>query len=460
MTLTVQTAEDELRQLTLTIQVDEERVRKAMQAKARELSRDVNLPGFRPGKAPYDVIVRRIGEETLRFEAIEDLAQPVFEEALEQEGIEPYAQPTLEDIEPNPVTLKFIVPLSPQVTLGDYRALRQPVEEVQVTEEAVDEALELVRVRHQSIETVERPAQVGDVVALSGSGRLAATEPPAEGEESPAEDNTIFDTERMEVLLDEKSLFPETPFVENIVGMNVGDQKSFSFVFPDPYEDEAEFAGREATFDVSVLEVKERELPELNDDLAKQDGNFETLDELREETRKRLVHDAEDTAKGQLIDQMIDRLLDDATLVYPPAAVEAQIDDMVGNFKNYLSRSGWKFEDYLNLSSMTEDSLRNEYREEAETQLRRQLVLRQFILDEKLRIGVSDIDEIVEERVARFSNEELRENMRNYYRTGRGLDQISSEVLSDNTYERARAIFLGEAPDLATLDDEEADEEE
>ncbi|RIK23427.1 MAG: hypothetical protein DCC51_03775 [Anaerolineae bacterium] len=409
MTLTVQTAEDELRQLTLTIQVDEERVRKAMQAKARELSRDVNLPGFRPGKAPYDVIVRRIGEETLRFEAIEDLAQPVFEEALEQEGIEPYAQPTLEDIEPNPVTLKFIVPLSPQVTLGDYRALRQPVEEVQVTEEAVDEALELVRVRHQSIETVERPAQ---------------------------------------------------PFVENIVGMNVGDQKSFSFVFPDPYEDEAEFAGREATFDVSVLEVKERELPELNDDLAKQDGNFETLDELREETRKRLVHDAEDTAKGQLIDQMIDRLLDDATLVYPPAAVEAQIDDMVGNFKNYLSRSGWKFEDYLNLSSMTEDSLRNEYREEAETQLRRQLVLRQFILDEKLRIGVSDIDEIVEERVARFSNEELRENMRNYYRTGRGLDQISSEVLSDKTYERARAIFLGEAPDLATLDDEEADEEE
>ena len=460
MTLTIQTAEDELRQLSLTVQVDEERVRKAMQVKARELGREVNLPGFRPGKAPYDVIVRRIGEETLRGEAIEDLVQPVFEEALEQEGIDPYARPVLEEIEPDPLIFKFTVPLTPTVTLGEYRAVRQEIEDVQVTDEAVNEALEYVRMRHQNIETVDRAAETGDVVAISGSGRFTMPKLAAEGEEPATEAETIFEEERLEILLDDKTLFPETPFVENLVGLSVGDQKTFSFDFPDPYEQEAEYAGREAIFDVTILEVKNRELPELDDELAKQEGNYETLDELREAIRGDLTKEAEDAAKEQAIEQMVDRLLEDAVLVYPPAAVEAQIDEMVNDFKNRLTRSNWKYEDYLNLQGMTEEGLRSEFEENAEVQLRRQLALRQFILDEKLRIEAADIDHLIEDRVARFDNEGLRDSMRNYYRSGRGFDQISSEVLSAKTYERVREIFRGEAPDLAVLEAEAADEEE
>lgn len=460
MTLTIHTAEDDLRQLTLTIEVDEERVRKAMQAKARELGREVQLPGFRPGKAPYDVIVRRIGEDTLRAEAIEDLAQPVFEEALQQEGIEPYARPTLDDIEPKPVVLKFTVPLSPMVTLGDYRAIRQDVEEIQVTEEALNEALEHVRTRHQVIETVERPAEVGDVVAISGGGKFATPPPAAEGEEQAAEGETIFEEERLEILLDDKTLFPETPFVENVVGLSAGDQKEFSFTFPDPYEQETEYAGREAIFDVTVLEVKKRELPPLDEELAKLEGNFETLDDLRAALRRDLTTQAEEADREKTIDDMIHHLIEGATMVYPPAAIEAQIDDMLEDFKNRLARSGWKYEDYLNLQGMTEESLRADFNENAEDQLRHQLALRQFILDEKLRVEAADIDEIIEERIARFDNDGLRDSMRNYYRSGRGFDLISSEVLSNKAYERVRAIYSGNAPDLDAIVDVAADEEE
>ena len=477
MTLTIQTAEDELRQLTMTIEVDEERVRQAMQKKARELGREVNLPGFRPGKAPYDVLVRRIGEDTLRAEAVEDLVQPVFEEALEQEDIDPYARPTLEDMELKPLTLKFTVPLSPVVTLGDYRALRREVEAAEVTDEALTEALERVRDHHQTIETVERPAQVGDVVAISGRGWFAAR--PAAEDADPAEDaaqdetaaedapaaeagdeDTIFDEERLELLLDEKSLFPGTPFVDNIVGLTVGDQKTISLTFPDPYEQEADFAGREATFDVTVLEVKQRDLPALDDDLAKLEGKFETLDELRESLREGLQKQAEGAIKEKTIDDMIHLLMEDATMVYPPAAVEAQIDDMVEDFKNRLSRSGWQFQDYLNLQGMTEESLREDFTGNAEDTLRHQLALRQFILDEKLRVEMADIDHLIEGNVARFDNEALRDNMRNYYRTGRGFEQISTEVLSNKTYERIQAIFSGNAPDLSTIPDLADDEEE
>ena len=478
MTLTIQTAENETREMTLTIEVAEERVRQAMQKKARELSREVHLPGFRPGKAPYDVLVRRIGEDTLRAEAIEDMVQPVFEEALAQGDIDPYARPTLEDIESKPLVLKFTVPLTPRVTLGDYRARRQELEEVTVTDEALQEALEYVRVRHQAIETVERPAEAGDVVTISGQGRFTSARPTAEGEETPAEPaegeeavtdteeetptegETIFDEERLELLLDDKTLFPDTPFVENLVGLAAGDQKSFSFTFADPYEQDAEYAGREAAFDVTVLEVKRRDLPALDDDLAKQEGEYETVDDLRAALRANLTREAESTAKEKAIEEMIDQLLEEAELIYPPAAVEAEIDDMVEQFKSQLARSGWQYQDYLNLQGMTEEALRADFAENAATRLRRQLVLRQFILDEKLRVTAADIDALIEERVERFDNDGLRDSMRNYYRSGRGFELISSEVLSNKAYERVREVWSGNAPDLAALEAEAADEEE
>lgn len=460
MTLTIQSSEDDLRQLTLTIEVDEDRVRKAMQKKARELSREVHLPGFRPGKAPYDVLVRRIGEDTLRAEAVEDLVQPVFEEALEQEGVDLYAQPSLENIELHPVTFKFIVPLSPTVVLGDYRAIRQDVEDVQVTDEALTEALEYVRMRHQVIEPVERAAEAGDVVTIGGRGKFTAPKPAAEGEEAATEGEMLFEEESLDLLLDDKTLFPDTPFVENLIGMSVGDQKEFTFVFPDPYEQDAEYAGREATFDVTVLAVKRRELPALDDELAKLEGKYETLDELREALRDDLAKEAEAAIKEKTIDDMIHHLIEDATMVYPPAAVEAQIDDMLEDFKNRLARTGWKYEDYLNLQGMTEENLRADFNENAEDQLRHQLSLRQFILDEKLRVTAADVDELIDERIARFDNPGLRDSMRAYYRKGQGFDMISSEVLSNKAYERIRAIFSGNAPDLDALDEETADEEE
>ncbi len=483
MTLTIQTAEDDKRQLTLTIEVDETRVQKAMQQKARELSREINLPGFRPGKAPYDVVVRRIGEDTLRGEAIEDLVQPVFEEALSQADIDPYAQASLDDIQIKPLTLTFTVPLSPTVALGAYRERRQELEAVSVGDEAIQEALELVQSHHQVIETVERPAAEGDVIALSGRGYLAARPPAetsageaaeaetpeAEATEAEADDETaaaeagqevLFDEERLDILLDSKTLFPETPFVENLIGLSVGDQKQFSFTFPDPYEPEPEHAGREARFDVAILEVKKRELPSIDDDLAKLDGRHETLDELRQALRVDLTREAEDTEKERLIEEMTDHLLEDAQLVYPPAAVESQLDDMVEDFKKRLARSGWEFQDYLNLQGMTEESLREDFRENAENQLRHQLALRQFILDEHIRINTADLEPMIEERVARFDNEGLRESLRNYYRSGQGLDAISGAVLSNKVYERIRAILSGEAPDLATLEAEAAEDEE
>lgn len=489
MTLTIHTEEDKQRQLTLTITVDEARVQDAMRAKARELGKEFRIPGFRPGKAPYAVIARRIGEDTLRAETIEDLIQPVFEEALEQENIDPYARPTLEDIEQEPVVFKFTIPLSPEVKLGGYRETRRDVEQVEVTDEAVQEALEYAQSRHQQLETVDRPAEEGDVVTISGSGQFTSPAP-TEAEEETAEEEgaeeaeeteeteetetpapeessegeMIFREESLEVLLDPEALFPQTPFVENLIGMSVGDQKTFTFTFPEEYELESDFSGREAKFDITVLEVKNREVPPIDDELAKLEGDYEDLEAFKEALRAQLAEQAQESAKEKLIEEMTDTLLEDVEMVYAPASVEAQIDDMVEDFKNRLTRSGWQPQDYLQLQGMTEETLREDFRENAETQLKRQLALRQFILDEKLRVGAADIDNLIEARVERFSgNETLQNSMRDFYRTGSGFEAISSEVLRDKVYERIVAILSGEAPDPAELEaalESSADEEE
>lgn len=472
MTLTIHTEEDSQRQLAMTIEVDEARVQKAMRQKARQLAGELTFPGFRPGKAPYQVIVRRVGEEALRAEAVEDMAQAVFEEALAETDTEPYGRASLDDLELDPVVMKFTVPLSPVVTLADYRSYRKELEPAKVEEEAVQEALDYIQTRHQTLEEVDRPAQPGDVVAISGSGRLLprpqAAPPETQGEDAEMpvaeESETIFDDERLELLLEEKTLFSGTTFFEQLVGMSAGDSKSFQITFPDDYEDNESYSGREAAFDITLLNVQKRELPPVDDELAKMEGNYETLDELIADIRKELLQAAENASKGEVIEEMLDHLIEGATIVYPPAAVEAQIDDMVEDFKARLARSGWQVEDYLRLQGLTDESLREDFRENAEQQLVRQLALRQFVLDEKLRVEMKDVEEAIERRLAQFDNEGLKDAMRNYYRSGRGLETVSSEALSDKVYERMRAIMAGEAPDLAALaaeaEAEEVDEEE
>ena len=482
MTLKIQTEQDDQRQLLMTIEVPEDRVEKQMRQTARKLAKEVSIPGFRRGKVPYQVLVKRIGRDALRTEAVEDMLQSVFTEALDEIDPDIYAPANFDDMEMEPLVLKFTIPLTPEVALGEYRELRKEIEPVEVSEEALSEALERIQTQHQQLEDVDRPVEKGDMVTLSGKGELLPgeeeeEEPEAEAEETEdgddaetaesedthdhdhSEDNVIFNTESVEMVMEGKQIFWGEAFVDNIVGMAAGDEKTFTITFPEEFEEE-ELAGREATFTINVLNVRSRNLPPLDDELAKLEGTFETLEELRESIQKELQNNAEGEAKNALIEGMIDDLLEDATLVYPPAAVESEIDGMLNNFKNQVTRAGWNWEDFLQLQSAQEEQLRENFREGAEEQLKRQLALRQFIFDEKLRVAEEDINAAIDERVSQFGdNEALLEGMRDYYKSGPGFDMLSSEVLMEKAYERIEAILTGNAPDLTELDAEEAEAE-
>jgi trigger factor len=443
VTLTIQSAEDQQRQLAVTIEVAEDRVQKAMRDTARTLGREIEFPGFRKGKVPYQVLVRRIGEDSLRAEAVEGMLTGVLEEAIEEMGVDLYGQPTLDDMQMEPLVIKLTIPLEPVVKLGDYRSIRREVTPVEVREEAIAESLEHIRTHHELKEPVDRPAQVGDSVSVSGKGQVVQED--GQGE-------VIFNEERLELLMEPEKTFAGTPFVENLVGSSAGDEKEFTFTFPETFEDES-LANKEAHFKLTVLEVQSRELPELNDELAKKEGQYETLDELKDALRKELALKLEEQGKSERMEEMMNDMLAGAEMVYPPAAVHQELDSMINTLREQVTASGWKWEDYLKLQGKSVESLHDEFHERAEDRLRRSLVLRNFIQEEKITIDAGEIDAALQERLDRFGEGDMRGYMQEYFMRGRGRELLMNEILVDKIQTRMDAILTGNAPDLSALEE-------
>ena len=444
MALTIHQEEDAQRQLQVKVEVPEERVQKEMRRKARVLARELHVPGFRPGKAPYNVIVSRVGEDALRAEAADGLLQAVFQEMLEEIAVEPYAQVKADNPQMNPLTFEFVVPLSPVTELGDYRSIRQAKEVVAVTDEAVADALEHLRTHHEVVEPVDRPVQAGDIATVGGTGSFVD----ANGNAQP-----LFNEERTDLLMDEDVLFKGTPFVAGLLGHEAGDGVEIAFTFPEDYDDDT-LAGRDASFQLTILDVKKRELPELDDDLAKQDGKYETLDELRDALRSELEKQAEQQARNDFLEQMLDEMLALATLNYPPAALEAELDELVEDLKTQVTRSGWEWDDYLRLQNESEEALREQMQENAATRLKRNLILTKFVVEEKLTLAEDAMAAAIEKQVSGFEQGGLRDYMRNYFLNGPGRETLASQLLMDLIVDRLEAIGAGNAPDLDALVEE------
>lgn len=464
MTLTINTQVDDQRQLTMTVEVGEDRVKKEMQKTMRKLAQEVNIPGFRKGKVPTQVITRRFGEETIRLETIDDMTPAIFEEAVTQASVEIYAQPALMVVKISPLVLEFKIPLAPEVKLGDYRAIRQEVASVEVSDKAVDDELEALREKNRTLEDVERPIEVGDLVNVAGKAELLpkveeaseeeASEDESAEEDEELEDSVLFDSENLNFIMDPVKTFPGTPFVENLLGLSVGDEKDFNLLFPADFEAE-EMAGREATFHLKIQKVQKRDLPALDDELAKKE-NADSLEALRHSVRENLVKTAEHEAKDKLIEDMVDKLLEIAEVAYPPAAVELELDDLVESFKGQVQYSQWVWEDYLKMQNKTEEDIRVDFRETAVSRLRRQLVLRQLIQEEQLAVKEEEMSQAVEERVARFDNPELQDGMRKYFSEGYGANSIRADLLMDKVAQRITLILNGNAPALDTTTEENA----
>ncbi|MBE3590500.1 MAG: trigger factor [Firmicutes bacterium] len=377
--------------VALKVEVGPEVVDRALDRAYRRLVRRVTIPGFRKGKAPRSIFERFVGRAALWDEAMDEMVADAYLQAVRETGIEPIDQPKIDlqpDYDANRVAFRAEVLVKPEVQLGDYRSLRLEPEPAAVSEEDVDEALERLREQRAELVAVEdgRPVQPGDFVVIDFQGRLADGTPIERG----AAEGYLVEIGAGQLL---------EGIEDGIVGMRVDETKDIPAKFPEDYGVD-ELAGKEAVFSVTVREIKERRLPELNDDFAREAGPYASLEELRAELKNSLERSARERAEREFRDRLVERVVEEASVDLPEALVERRLAQLRASLERRLAERGLTLEAYLKASETTPEALEADLRRQAERDVKTDLVLDAVAKAEGIEVGENELREEVE-RIAR-----------------------------------------------------------
>jgi trigger factor len=415
------------REIEFTIHPEAAQVEDAMRKAARKAAQRVRIPGFRPGKAPYALIERTVGKELLTEEAAEILAPDLYKQVIEKGGYEPYDRPTLRIAQQEPLELKIRVPLEPTVELGDYYSLRiDPGPEPEVTDEEVDKLLQEIREQQSTWVPVERPAQMGDQVTLDIKGR--------------SEEEDIFDEAGTTLVLSEQLAPPG--FGEALVGMNRGETREFTLSYPEDHPSQG-LAGKAVSFTITLHELKERKLPDLDDELARSVGDYASLEELKDRLRTGLKAEKDAEARDSLAVRTLDQLVEQSNIEFPGAAVEREIQRLTERLESRLRQQGFTLENYLRLTHKSPAQLHDELRPEAEEQLRRSLVLREVAKAEKIEVKPDELNAEID-RIASAYGEQAAQ-VRQALMQPEPVAGLMNDIYSRKALERLLDIVTGKA---------------
>jgi trigger factor len=422
------------RQVQLTVEVSDEQVDTAMQSAARRMSARAKIAGFRPGKAPYKLVLQRYGEEAIFEEALDSLGQEVYRQALEEATLEPFAPGALNEVVARqPLTLRYTVPLPPEVDLGAYREVRAAFEPPMVTDDAVDQVVDELRQRRAIIEPVQRPAADSDVVVLDVSGTMHE---PLEGGQT-----TLLDEKGVSVLVEERTNWPMAGVAAHLRGLGAGDEKDIEHTFPADYSTEA-LRGRQATFHVHCIEVRSRTVPELTDDLAREMGSFTDLMDLKLKVRQELLEQASREAEGGYAQQAIEALVSGGTFHFPPIMVHDELDQLLRDLDRRLQGQRLTLADYLKIEKKTEEDMRKELEPRAIQRVKRALALGKLAEAEGLEVDEAEVDGELERLTLALhaSKDTLRKAIDN----PAGRRTLALDLLTDKAIRRLVAIARGE----------------
>ena len=378
-------------QVVLNIEVEAEEMEGAIQQAYRRLGAKTAVPGFRKGKAPSAILEQYFGKGALVEDAAEHLLPEVYDRAIREQEVEAIAQPQIEVLQTDPLAFKATVAVRPTVELDDYHQIEFALEPVVVTEEEVTEALENIRYIQAPWEPVERPASFGDLLAIDVEGTV--------GDRS---------------VINEKGgwyrLSPDLPsalpgFAEQLEGAEKGEERVFTLTLPPEQED---FGGQECNFRVLVNEIKQKNLPELDDEFAKSLGQgLETSDSLKEKIAADLKSRKEWEAKNNLEEKAIKALVDLAQVDFPDIMVQQEIDHLIAEREQQFGDRA-SLQNYLNSVKKTEDEFRNELRPMAEGTVIRSVVLQKFAELEGVEVSAADIEAEVGHIKEHASDERVR----------------------------------------------------
>jgi trigger factor len=416
-------------------EVPAEEVERRVQQAARELGRQMRVPGFRKGKVPPPVVIRRLGREAVLDEALRKALARWYVDAIDEAGISPVGEPELDvgDLpqEGQPLAFSIEIGVRPRAELGQYRGLEVGRREPHVDDSMIDQEIDALRDRFATLETVQRPAESGDHVVVDYVGRVDGE--PFEGGEG-----------RDQLLeLGSGRLVPG--FEEQLVGAAAGDRRAVDVTFPEEYP--GGLGGSTAVFDVAVSEVKAKRLPELDDDFASDAGGFDTVAELRDDVAMRL-NDAEEREIEREFEQaVLDAAVADAEVELPDKLVHAQAHELLEQTLSTLARRGISKEAYLRIAGKDEETLADEAEPEAAQALRREAVLAAIVQAEQIEPTDEQVFEALAPSAERegITTEELLERVRSGGRLDRVREDVASSQAVDLLVKEARPISVEQA---------------
>jgi trigger factor len=403
-------------QVTLKVEVESERLAKATDRAYQRLVQRVSIPGFRKGKAPRKILERAVGLDTLYREALDFVMPDAYQEAVKETGIAPYARPEFEVVEldpQKPLVFKATVPVQPTVKLGDFKSIKIDPPNLTVGDKDVDDAVENLRQSHAQLIPVEdRPAKMGDQVTVDVVSSLDGRQLGSQSREVVAE-------------LDADSPMPS--WANALVGLSVGDQKDIEDHISPEYRD-PNLAGKIATYGVTVKAIKQRELPELDDELARSVGDYDDLAALRADIRKRLEAQTKARAREEYENQVVDKLIEISEIDYPAVMVDQEVDQMLREADNNFRRQGFSLDMFLRGTRKSVDDLRSEWEPRAVHRVQSALVLRELISSEKLELEPGKLDAELE-RMVEDQPADRRDDIRRLVSTERVRESVQEELL-------------------------------
>lgn len=397
----IETESLETHEIKVTLEIDPPRFEQAKKKAARLLAKSTKIPGFRPGKAPYGVILKHFGESNIIEKAVDELIQDVYPEMIDELDIEPHGPGTLENVSSmEPPTFEFVIPLKSTVELGDYETISIDYEVPEVTDEDIEDTINRYREQQAVLETVDRSAAIGDLVRLSVKGTPVLTEDPAadadedvDDDESPA-DNVFKEREyTLELVEEEESdVWPYMGFAQEVIGKSAGDTGTAEHTYPE--DDPNEFIQNKTyQFEYTIENVQSKTLPELDDELAKSASDFDTLDEFRKDIREALEKNSIAQYDEEYNTKILDEIIENSTIKYPPQMLDQEIRDIRRDMENRLAQQGISKEMYLKIRNVTEEDLNEEIRPAAERRISETLVLLEIAEKEGVEINTEQIEQ-------------------------------------------------------------------
>ncbi|WP_016951410.1 trigger factor [Anabaena sp. PCC 7108] len=397
-------------QIGLEIEITPENTKQKYEQVVKNLSKTVNIPGFRKGKVPRQILLQRLGVTRIKAAALEELIPDGIEEAVKQEAIQAIGQPRLRssfddlinNYEPGqPLVISAAVDIEPEINLTQYTGLQAKAEEIKYDPAKVDDVLNKERQEMATLIPVEgRAAQIGDIAVVDFKGVITK----AEGEDESTEPTPIPGGEAtdFQVELQEDKFIPG--FVSGMVGMNPGETREIPAQFPDPYANE-ELAGKPALFTVTLKEIKEKELPELNDDFAQEVSEFETLEQLRASLETRYQKEAEDKTKANQQEALLEELLKNVEVDLPATLIDQEIDAMLTQTAMKLSQQGLDVKKLFTQDIIPQ--LRERSQPEAIERLKRSLAIQEIGKRESIQVTPPEVQARVKELIEQYPEEDV-----------------------------------------------------